>query len=621
MQATTENSDFTAPAHISEQLSTNPGWVKRILFITLLALVNAVIVGIIAKLLMLLINFFTNIFFFGSNSFREVSPAENNLGYWVVAIPVIGGIIVGIMARFGSKAIRGHGIPEAMEKIITHESKIHPMITILKPLSAAISIGTGGPFGAEGPIISTGGALGSFCGQTLHITAQERKILLAAGATAGMTAIFGTPLAAILLAIELLLFEFSAKSFIPVMIACITGACMHFILFGSAPTFPMAQIDPVDSNGVIAYAVIGIFIGGASVIVTKSVYLVEDAFEKLPVHWMWWPALGGIGVGIIGFVAPKTLGVGYQNITDSLSGALPVSILISLCFWKFLSWAIALGSGTSGGTLAPLLTIGSALGCLVGMTCQRYFPEAHVSLPLAALAGMAALFAGASRAILTSIVFALETTMQESTLLPLIAACSTAYLVSFIMMRSTIMTEKIRRRGIRMPENYRPDLLELKSAGDIMSAVKESVLTISHETTIREIREYLLKDGFHYNKNFILVMRDKFVAGFIHKRILFESNVDPELVAKYVMNQKLYTVYEDNPLDLALEFMLKTKQEILPVLDRNDHHLIGVITENDILKAFEKRFVEDRHIHQHISIKDKTLRVLTRNKIKTSDKV
>jgi CBS domain-containing protein len=357
------------------------------------------------------------------------------------------------------------------------------------------------------------------------------------------------------------------------------------------------------------------------VVVTKSVYLIEDAFEKLPFHWMWWPALGGVGVGIIGFVAPKTLGVGYQNITDSLTGVLPVSILISLCFWKFLSWAIALGSGTSGGTLAPLLTIGSALGCLVGMACQQYFPEAHVSLPLAALVGMAALFAGASRAILTSIVFAMETTMQESTLLPLMAGCSTAYLVSFIMMRSTIMTEKIRRRGIRMPENYRPDLLELKSVGDIMSDVKESVLTISHETTIREIREYLVKDGFHYNKNFILVMRDKFVAGFLHKRILLESDFDPELVAKYAMNQKLYTVYKDNPLDLALEFMLKTKQEILPVLDRKDQHLIGVITESDILKAFEKRFVEDRHIHQHISIKDKTLEVLKRNKITTSDKV
>ena len=248
-----DNLGKTAAIHIHEQVNSPSASVKRIIFITALALVNAIIVGGIAKLLVLLIGLFTNIFFFGDFSFHESSPADNTLGYTVIAIPVIGGLLVGLMAKFGSRAIRGHGIPEAMEKIVTEESKIHPMITILKPLSAAISIGTGGPFGAEGPIISTGGALGSFCGQTLHITAQERKILLAAGATAGMTAIFGTPFAAILLAIELLLFEFSAKSFLPVMIACITGACMHFILFSSSPTFPMPQVPPVNSLAVVAY--------------------------------------------------------------------------------------------------------------------------------------------------------------------------------------------------------------------------------------------------------------------------------------------------------------------------------------------------------------------------------
>lgn len=310
----------TAAIHIHEQVNTSSSSVKRIFFITGLALINAIIVGGIAKLLVLVIGLFTNIFFFGDFSFHESSPADNTLGYWVIIVPVFGGLVVGLMAKFGSPAIRGHGIPEAMEKIVTQESKIHPMITILKPLSAAISIGTGGPFGAEGPIISTGGALGSFCGQTLHITAQERKILLAAGATAGMTAIFGTPFAAILLAIELLLFEFAAKSFLPVMIACITGACMHFILFSSSPTFPMPEIPPVDSLAVFAYAVIGMVVGLASVFVTKAVYWVEDGFEKLPIHWMWWPGIGGIAVGVIGYFAPRTLGVGYNNITAALSG-------------------------------------------------------------------------------------------------------------------------------------------------------------------------------------------------------------------------------------------------------------------------------------------------------------
>ncbi len=237
---------------------------------------------------------------------------------------------MGVMARFGAPAIRGHGIPEAMEKIVKGESKIHPLITVLKPLSSAISIGTGGPFGAEGPIIATGGALGSFCGQTLHITSQERKVLLAAGATAGMTAIFGTPFAAILLAIELLLFEFSSRSFIPVIVACVTGACMHFLLFTNSPTFPMPEVTQVTTPSIVAYAAIGLIVGFSSVIVTKAIYQVEDLFERLPIHWMWWPAIGGLAVGIIGIFAPDTLGVGYENITHALSGQLSFHPDISL---------------------------------------------------------------------------------------------------------------------------------------------------------------------------------------------------------------------------------------------------------------------------------------------------
>jgi chloride channel protein, CIC family len=328
------------PASDDGQIRDHRGKVRRTLYISALAICNAIIVGFISKGLVLLINFFTHVFFYGNFSLEEVTPAGNHLGYFVILVPVVGGLLVGIMARFGTAAIRGHGIPEAMEKIVKGESKIHPVITIMKPLSAAISIGTGGPFGAEGPIISTGGALGSFCGQTLNITSQERKVLLAAGATAGMTAIFGTPFAAILLAIELLLFEFSARSFVPVMIACVTGACMHFLLFGVDPTFPMPEVLQVSANSVIAYSVIGLIIGLASVVVTKAIYIIEDGFEKLPFHWMWWPAIGGVAVGVIGVFAPDTLGVGYVNITNALSGQLPISILVSLCLWKFLSWAI-----------------------------------------------------------------------------------------------------------------------------------------------------------------------------------------------------------------------------------------------------------------------------------------
>lgn len=600
--------------HIGRDRGESHSRVRRTLYISGLALINAIIVGFLAKGLLYLINLFTNVAFYGRISFHDVSPAHNELGYWVIAIPVVGGLIVGVMARFGSKGIRGHGIPEAMEKIIVNESKIHPLITVLKPLSAAISIGTGGPFGAEGPIISTGGALGSFCGQTLHITAQERKVLLAAGATAGMTAIFGTPFAAILLAIELLLFEFSPRSFIPVMIACITGACMHFLLFGTAATFPMPAVGTSNSQAVVFYAGVGVIVGLASVLVTRILYLVEDGFERLPIHWMWWPAIGALFVGMIGVFAPQTLGVGYENITAALSGELAIPILVSLCFWKFVSWSLALGSGTSGGTLAPLLTIGSAIGCLLGMAGQHFFPGAGISLPLSALVGMAALFAGSARALLTSIVFALETTMQESTLLPLIAGCVTSYMVSFILMRGTIMTEKIKRRGVIAPEHFVPDLLEIKKAEDCLMPTGPRL--ISPRMTAGELRDWLQREGIHYpfNTLFVADPNGNFVNGIIDRKVFFETPIDPETPVSAIVSRKVYSVYADNSLQLVVHLMLKTGQDILPVLDHSSRRLVGFISQLNVLKSFEERFRHDQQASRHISMVSGTLRVISRSR-------
>jgi CIC family chloride channel protein len=592
--------------------------VKRTLFISFLAVLIAIAIGFIAKGLIFLVNLITNISFHGSFSIHDGSPTHNHLGFWVILIPVIGGLIVGLMARYGSKAIRGHGIPEAMEKILTDDSKIPPHITFLKPISAAISIGTGGPFGAEGPIIATGGALGSFLGQLLKITAQERKILLAAGATSGMTAIFGTPFAAILLAIELLLFEFSPKSFIPVVAACVTGACMHFLLFSTAPTFAMPTVPFPDRNAVIAYTLIGLAIGLISVIVTKAVYLIEDGFEKLPVHWMWWPAIGGIAVGVVGYFAPETLGVGYENITHALSGGLAVNVLFSLCVLKFISWAIALGSGTSGGTLAPLLTIGSSIGCLCGMVCQNYFPQAHVSLPLAALVGMAALFAGSSRALLTAVVFALEATMQENTLLPLIAGCVTSYMISFVFMRTTIMTEKISRRGIITPESYTPDVFQITKVADVLNALDdtEEIPFISSENTIADLKNWLTNDGFLYECHTLLVIDEETMklAGTIDKKTIVEGSLSENLKIREVINTHVLSVYPENNLQVVLHHMMKSKQDLLPVLDRNNDQLIGTINYKDIISSYEKRLHSDTHRDIHISTKRKTLKVILKGK-------
>jgi CIC family chloride channel protein len=421
---------------------------RRVILISLFSIAIAVVATGIAQILVKLIGFVTNLAYYGRLSTDFSSPSANHLGIWGILIPVVGGILVGFMAKYGSRAICGHGIPEAMEQILTNDSKIPFKVMILKPISAAISIGTGGPFGAEGPIIATGGALGSVIGQRISITHHERKVLLAAGASAGMTAIFGTPVAAVLLSIELLLFEFKPRSWIPVALAAIVAAGIRLAISGPAPVFAMPEISSLPSSAIFWSLILGVLAGLASVFVTRVIYWIEDGFEHvLDKYWMAWPALGGIVVGVIGYFFPKTLGVGYDNIDAILSGNLAGKALILFFVMKWISWSISLGSGTSGGTLAPLLMIGGGLGAALGSVFG-------MDTRLAALVGMAALFAGSSRALFASVIFAFEATRQSLTLLPIFAGCTSSYLVSALLMKNSIMTEKIARRGVHVPVEY-----------------------------------------------------------------------------------------------------------------------------------------------------------------------
>ncbi|HLJ75310.1 MAG TPA: chloride channel protein, partial [Thermoanaerobaculia bacterium] len=441
----------------------------RVVLLCFWSILLAIATGFVAQGLVAIIGLVTNIAFYGRFSFAFTSPADNHLGWIVLIIPAIGGVIVGIMARYGSQAIRGHGIPEAMEQVLLNESRIPARITFLKPLSAAIAIGTGGPFGAEGPIIATGGALGSLIGQIFKTTATERKTLLAAGAAAGMAATFGSPVSAVLLAIELLLFEFRPRSIVPVALASVAATAVRMWLVGTKPIFAMPMLSQPSGEALATYALVGALIGWLSVYVTRAVYWAEDLFEHLPVHWMWWPAIGGLFVGAIGIFAPRTLGVGYNNIEDIVAGRIFGYAVIWLCLWKFVSWAIALGSGTSGGTLAPLFTIGGGAGFAIGEILEIAFPHLGIDARICGLVGMAAMFAGASRALLASVVFAFETTLQPLGLLPLLGGCTAGYLVSAMLMRNTIMTEKLARRGVRVPAEYAADYLDRIRVGDACS--------------------------------------------------------------------------------------------------------------------------------------------------------
>ena len=585
---------------------------RRLVRISALAVLVAVTISLVARLLVYLINLVTNVVFHGDLSLEYHSPATNHLGLWVILMPALGGLLVSLMALYGSKAIRGHGIPEAMEQILTNQSRIKPSIMYLKPLSAAISIGTGGPFGAEGPIIATGGALGSTLGQLINITHHERKVLLAAGATAGMSAIFGTPIAAVFLAIELLLFEFSPRSLLPVALACITGAAGHHLLFEQGPVFEMPLLATPSNAALATYSIIGLLIGLASVGITKLVYFIEDAFEKLPIHWAWWPALGGLAVGGIGYFAPNTLGVGYENITSVLSGHASLSLLLVLCFLKFASWAISLGSGTSGGTLAPLLTIGGAAGALLGVAIRHFFPASDIVLPLAALVGMAAMFAGASRALLTSIVFAVESTGQAQALLPLLGACTGAYLVSFLLMGNTIMTEKIARRGVKTPVDYEPDLLDKVPVSQVL---QNSVVAISTNNSIRDVREWTSRETGRVGQHLIVVNPDGDFAGLVNTVALAGWDADTEAPISALLQPRTSTLFMTDTLRTAVERMARENIDVLPVLAPGDRALVtGVISYRDILAAYKNRLEEQGTTTPNILLKRKGLRVLLRGK-------
>ncbi|MDB5003596.1 MAG: chloride channel protein [Mucilaginibacter sp.] len=585
---------------------------SRLLTICIYAVTVAIAISFIAKILVSLINLVTNISFYGSFSLGFNSPANNHLGAWVIVVPAIGGIVVGLMALYGSKAIRGHGIPEAMEQILVNESNIKPSITLLKPISSAIAIGTGGPFGAEGPIIATGGALGSTIGQLFKVTANERKIILAAGATAGMSAIFGTPIAGIFLAIELLLFEFSPRAILPVAVACITGAAGHHFLFESGPVFAMPDVAVPSNLALAIYSFMGIFIGFLSLGITKIVYWVEDMFEHLPIHWMWWPAIGGLAVGIIGFYAPHTLGVGYDNIIGILSGKWPLTLVLSLCIFKFLSWAIALGSGTSGGTLAPLLTMGGAAGAVIGVIILKAFPDAGISIPLAALIGMSAMFAGASRAYLTSIVFALEATMQSHALLPLLGACTGAYIVSFFLMENTIMTEKIARRGIATPDSFEPDLLQKMTVAEVIS---DTETVINENTDIEEVRDWLNTNNSNENY-FIVVNNAGQYAGTAKLADIYNTKLANNLPLKEIVTTKAnLAVSSTDTLRQAVEQMSKIGVEVLPVLSvGSGGKVIGVLSYKGIINAYTSHIEKSQFAHIKISLKRQRIKMLIKGR-------
>ena len=564
---------------------------KRILLLSFMAVIVGGLSAVVAKALVWLIAVFTNLTFYQRFSSDFVSPTNHHLGVFVILAPVIGGLIIGLMARYGSEKIRGHGIPEALEAILFGRSRMDVKVAVLKPLSSAISIGSGGPFGAEGPIIMTGGAIGSLFAQLFHLSAAERKTLLVAGAAGGMSAIFNSPVAAVLLAVELLLFEWRPRSFIPVAIASAVAAVVRVPLLGSGAIFPVTVHAPLGAEGLTLALIVGLVAGLASGALTSLVYACEDLFTRLPIHWMWWPAIGGLFVGIGGWIDPRVLGVGYDTIHTLLKGELVGVVVIGLLIGKALVWSISLGSGTSGGVLAPLLIMGGALGAIEG----KFIPLGDPGLW--AMISMAAMMGGTMRSPLTAMIFTLELTHDLNVLPALLVACIAAHALTVLLLRRSILTEKVARRGFHVTREYSVDPLAVLRVGEVMDRNPPSV---PGSMKVSELSDLIAKGDpdLSHRQGTLIVDDEGKLAGIITRGDLLRA-IDKSPNGSTVLEagtRHLIVTYADEVLHDAVTRMVRHDIGRLPVVRRdNPQKIVGYLGRASIMTARLRRHEEEHH--------------------------
>jgi len=589
-----------ARAHALGDFTTD--W--QLIPISVLAIVIGLLSTGVAWALLRLIGLFTNLFYYQRWDFRLVSPAGTPLGAWAILVPVGGSLVIGLMARYGSERIRGHGIPEAIESILINGSRVQPRLAFLKPLSSAISIGSGGPFGAEGPIIMTGGAFGSMIAQFFHLTSAERKTLLVAGAAAGMSATFASPIAAVLLAVELLLFEWKPRSLVPVALASATAGAARRYILGLGPLFPVPP-HPVfiGPQGLLGCAICGLLAGVLSMLLTGAVYASEDAFAKLPIHWMWWPAIGGLVVGLGGFVFPQALGVGYDTIGALLQGNVAMGAIAGILLVKSVIWAVSLGSGTSGGVLAPLLMMGGALGGIEAM----FLP--NEGLGFWPLVSMGAILGGTMRSPLTGIIFALELTHDVNMLMPLLAASVIAHAFTVLVLKRSILTEKVARRGFHLSREYAVDPLEILFVRD---AMRTNLVAFKSDSTLDEVRATL--NGHHGQRGqFLYPVLDENnqLHGVITRRHLQKLLSDPDPPGRTLADLAIDPVvaYPDEPLRVVVYRMAELGLTRFPVVERGDRRkLLGIIGLRDLLAARTRNLEEERSRERVLKVRLPVLR-------------
>jgi chloride channel protein, CIC family len=567
---------------------------SRIVILSVVAILIGAIDALVAYGLVWLIAVITNLSFYQKFSTILQTPEHHHLGYLVILVPALGGLLVGIIARTGSEKVRGDGIPETLESILFGHSRVDPKVALLKPLSSAIAIGTGGPFGAEGPIIATGGAFGSLIGQFFHLSSAERKTLLVAGAAGGMAAIFSAPVAAILLAVELLLFEWRPRSLIPVAIASAVAVTLRIPLLGSGPMYPVPPHALLNGAGLLITLVMGILAGLLAALLTETLYAVEDLFEKIPIHWMWWPAIGGIVVGIGGFIEPRVLGVGYDTIHQLLLGTIVGPLLLTLLIVKFIVWTVALGSGNSGGIFAPLLMMGGALGAIVA----PYLPMGDAGLW--ATVGMAAILAGAMGSPLTGMIFALELTHDINLLPALLVGSIAAHATTLFLTPRSMLTKKVTRRGYHISREYSIDPLTVLRVHEVMDSNPPKV---NASMNIGELSHRIASRDPELNRRqaTLIVDDEGHLAGIITRSDLLRALETDTAHTMTVLDAGAQTLIVVHPDDLLVEAVAKMAQHNigrLPVVSRANHaEVVGYIGRSSVMAARRKK-IEDEELRE-----------------------
>ena len=570
----------------------------RMVLIAAIAVVIGVICAFVARALLAMIAFFTNLFFFQRFGTAPLSPADHTLGPFVILVPIAGALVIGLMARYGSERIRGHGIPEAIEAILINGSRVEPKVALLKPLSSAISIGSGGPFGAEGPIIMTGGAIGSLIAQFFHLTSAERKTLLVVGAAAGMSATFAAPVASVLLAVELLLFEWKPRSMIPVALGAAAAAATRRYILGLGPLFPVPP-HPIfiGPDGLAGCVVAGLLAGALSALLTLAVYASEDGFQKLPIHWMWWPAIGGLVIGLGGWIFPQALGVGYDTIGSLLQGDVPGRIILGILVVKSIIWAVSLGSGTSGGVLAPLLMMGGALGGVEAM----FFPNEGAGFwPLIS---MGAILGGTMRAPFTGVVFALELTHDVNILLPMLVAVTLAHGFTVLVLGRSILTEKVARRGYHLSREYSVDPLEILFVREVM---RPNIAALHAEAPFATLAGSLRVDPEKGPQRLYPVVDAALSVVGVVTRVDLQQHVDAaggvDDLGSIVRTPVV--AFPDEPLRVVVHRMAETALTRFPVVERGpSRRLLGMIALDDLLKARALNLEAEQRRERHLRVR------------------